>query len=700
MPTPHAGFATVSVLSESLMNRCLETYVNTFLNGLISKIRRTVPTVVSGTPLVFDISANAALLSARARLRKNAQGSIFLIFRFYAVAQVDVLLPNSSTPVAHYEPEIAIDVDITAGLIAQVINDQFLFGVNLAQSYTNSITVTLLSQGSLPNAYRSNLINALQSPATRATLDATIHSIAQHNLIATTGTVPAFYDFTMLKPVQPGEIWASARIAAGRLLYWPLDGALAVAIDVPGYTNGYVHDLHDFRGNSDIASATNLDFIQAFLARVVLPQMRDAFLKSNIRIDRVRRFDFQSRQFVNGTANYIEVEFDCSYWTHDFLHFFVAGTTKVSNVIVTMQAAPYLVGDNILVKVGKIEADLPAWLDTLLFVISLILPPVTLFIPAMLQGIIHNALVDVSNKLNGQASQNGLLIREDFTLPKTSSPQYRFTPDSYRMDCTPAQRYAKITGSIQSLSKPELRVLFEDQSITVRTDVGRYEIRRNGGLPVKMIVRMFIPRGIVQTKDPTLRIRFETYFNGNPVPQYTRDVRYYEPFGSVFFGGGAPNELDIDTINIVRPNKLDQEIRITCRLYRSLGGVTEDLYNGSVYIMSVDPRPDEVKPYVQWSHWVKYWNGYERVSTVRHSKIHKAPGKGGCRFSNQYLRYPNTRKFVSLRRFTGLPFEILDLEANRDKVCPYCFFGGPDKHYGPFKSEYDLTGVVGKLFKP
>ncbi|MBA3505745.1 MAG: hypothetical protein H0T80_08200 [Betaproteobacteria bacterium] len=27
-----------------------------------------------------------------------------------------------------------------------------------------------------------------------------------------------------------------------------------------------------------------------------------------------------------------------------------------------------------------------------------------------------------------------------------------------------------------------------------------------------------------------------------------------------------------------------------------------------------------------------------------------------------------------------LPFDKEELEANRDLVCPYCFFGGPDKH--------------------
>ena len=92
-------------------------------------------------------------------------------------------------------------------------------------------------------------------------------------------------------------------------------------------------------------------------------------------------------------------------------------------------------------------------------------------------------------------------------------------------------------------------------------------------------------------------------------------------------------------------------------------------------------------------------NGYRQRKVVRRSKIHRAPGKGGCRFSDQYLDLPGQPgKFVSLRRFTGLPFEMNDIEAHRDKVCPYCFFGGPDKHATAlFLNKYDLTGAVRKL---
>lgn len=143
--------------------------------------------------------------------------------------------------------------------------------------------------------------------------------------------------------------------------------------------------------------------------------------------------------------------------------------------------------------------------------------------------------------------------------------------------------------------------------------------------------------------------------------------------------------------------KTDQEIRIAVRLYRKMGTLVEDITNNEVIVISLDPRPDSVKPYVQWAHNVRYWNGFQYVKRCRLSKIHKAPGKGGCKFSNQFL-LPSMRardKFPRIRHFTGLPFDFSDIEQNRNLVCPYCFFGGPDKHaHTELGPATDLTGVA------
>jgi hypothetical protein len=703
MPSPHAGFAAVTVISETTLNQCLDTYLNTFLDGLNTRIQQVVPAVVSGSSLSFDIKATGVILSLRATLKKNAFGLITFTARFYSLTQVDVMRTGIATALNTYNPEVMIDATLTTGLLSNIHGNQYQFGVDLTNCTVNSINATFLSQGGLPTAYRSAVINTLQSPYTRNQITNALRSAAR-NPALTPGMVPASFDYHMEKPYQKGEDWFKAHIAASRVVYWPLDGALAVAVDYPGYTNGIVHDLHDFRSRgyqpSDIASATNLDFLQAFLNKEVLPQMHNAFVKGNVRINKVKRLEFKTQDFVNGTVHFIQAEFEISYWTEDILHFAVANTTEVSGITVTINVVPHLAGDKFYLLTRIVEVDLPVWIDIVTMGLSLILPPLSFFVPSMISSALKNAAADVSHQLNGEPSLNGLKASFSEPLPGTNGPLYDFTPTFLMMNCRPEERFAMFGANLRP-EPIDLEFSFEDGMITLDLRIDRHEVVHYGGLPLKMTAELRVS-GVVQKNDPTLRVRFETYLNDNLVPMYTRDLR---SSGSVLstVGGASvdPYKLEIDTIKMVSPKKTDQEVRITCRLYRAYGGQTHDVYNGTVYISSPDPRPDSVKPYVQWAHRVKYWNGFRMRKVVRRSKIHRAPGKGGCRFSNQYLLPGmNSEKFVSLRRFTGLPFDDRFIEANRKLVCPYCFFGGPDKQgIDPFPTTVELSGTLRKVFK-
>ncbi|HEY5806330.1 MAG TPA: hypothetical protein VIT67_00085, partial [Povalibacter sp.] len=533
-----------------------------------------------------------------------------------------------------------------------------------------------------------------------------LNAIPPQQLATTPGTIPASYNFKQMKPLQPGETWVDAHIATDRIIYWPMQGSLALACDVPGFTHGIPTDLTDFSGGADIAAATNLDFMQSYFASAVLPQMRNAFLQNNLRIDTVDFLRFSHRDFPNGPADYLELGLSASVWTHDFLHFVVAGTTKISSVDVTIPAAPYLYrNQEVRLHFGMIDVDLPDWVNTVLFGLSLLLPPVTLFLPTIVGEVLHNALVDASNAANGMGSKLGVDITQDLKLPGTAGPTYRFTPQQLWLQCQAGERSATMKASLAPVSQPQLTVALADANITVDPRIDRQEVRRDNGLSDSITARLVLPPAFIQRKDPTLRVRYETALNGKVVPAFTRDLRLFGLQLSQVLGqpGPDPLVLVIDTKQMVSPTKTDQEVRISARLYRSMGGTTEDLYNGTIYVVSVDPRPDDVKPYVQWAHKTAYFNNHRKVIVARRSKIHKVPGKGGCRFSNQYL-LPSMRSpfvFVSLRRFTGLPFDLVDIEANRDQVCPYCFFGGPDKHPGTsVTSTVDQTGVIGKLVNP
>jgi len=702
MPTRHAGFATVTVVSEKLINQVLDTYVNTFLTGVQVSLSQSVR-FTAGISIDLTLSASAVLLSARAALSRNAAGLVSMTFRFYARARLGAVPSGGGAALPSFAPEIMVEADLRAALLPIVNGNQIQFGFDASGSHLGSIRAKIVDGDGMPPAYQSEIVKIVQGPTVRASVQAALNAINPQQLALTPGTIPASYNFKQMKPLQPGEFWVDAHIATDRIIYWPLQGALALACDVAGFTHGVPTDLHDFRGGADIAAATNLDFMQSYFASAVLPQMRSAFLRNNLRIDTINFVRFSHRDFDNGPADYLELGLTASVWTHDFLHFAITGTTKISSVSATIPAAPYLYNHKeIRLHFGMIDVDLPDWIDATLFGLSLLLPPLTLFLPTIVDEVLHNALVDAANAANGAGAKLGVDITRELALPGTAGPNYRFTPQRFWLQCEAGERSATMTAILEPVSQPRLNVALADANITLDPRIDRQEVRRDNGLSDSITARLVLPQAFVQRKDPTLRVRFETALNGTVVQSLTRDLRLFGLQVSQILGQAPPDPvvLVIDTKQIVSPTKTDQEVRISVRLYRSIGGVTDDLYNGTLYVVSVDPRPDDVKPYVQWAHKTVYYNNHRKMLVARRSKIHKVPGKGGCRFSNQYL-LPSMRSpfvFVSLRRFTGLPFDLVDIEAHRGQVCPYCFFGGPDKHPGTsITSTLDRTGVIGKL---
>jgi hypothetical protein len=199
-------------------------------------------------------------------------------------------------------------------------------------------------------------------------------------------------------------------------------------------------------------------------------------------------------------------------------------------------------------------------------------------------------------------------------------------------------------------------------------------IRKDGVLPAYINVTLHTSL-YYQPNDPSFRVRWQVFFNEKPVDSLTRDLLLRDP---------KSRELRVIPVLFTKPNKSDQEIKITCRIYRTFATATQDHLNRTIIVESVDPRPEALKPYVRWTHWVKYWNGFKFQNIQRISKIHKKPGRGGCKFSNQYERFTRPSPKYRVYHLSHLPFDIEEINQNLDLVCPYCFFGGPDKGYHPW----------------
>ena len=117
---------------------------------------------------------------------------------------------------------------------------------------------------------------------------------------------------------------------------------------------------------------------------------------------------------------------------------------------------------------------------------------------------------------------------------------------------------------------------------------------------------------------------------------------------------------------------------VGCRVYRTAGAPTTDLFNDLVHLTV---RAAPVGPaYVSWAYDVQRpsvgldpststWTyGGERL-THRRSKIHRVDG---CRNAAKRSRY-----VYSVTEMDALPFPVADIDVHRDELCAYCFYGGP-----------------------
>jgi hypothetical protein len=658
---------------------------------------------------------------------------------FYAAGTIDIL--QNGSRVETRTARIVIEADARAGLFVRPIHNQFVAFLDLANTYIDDLRVKVLDVA-LPPAYVQKLQQALASPSTRTLLNRIIHRVGQQPQVP---LLPASIDYSMdrplrrqrevqvligeheevvfswvsgreglvvtvqdyethFEPAEPAE-WFHVSAPTPNLVWTQFDGCLVAAIDVPGYTAGSLEDLRDFRADDpaqrdcDFGGSVNLQFLEDFLSREVFPVMRDGYVTRDTLLNKVNYLHFVPVATVDHNGRPItrpgfELELDVTYWTGSFVDFNIRGTNQI-DVTATVRGYPYFARSELTLAIVDIDLDLPWWVwvgaGLGLGLLTVSIPVGNFLIPAIALDLVRETKRDVIRYANGEAAGNALRLESDFTFPGADRPIYHLTPTRFAFDTTPDSKHATLLGRASRKLGAGLQVSFEGRTIDVPSDDPSYTIRKEWALPPAIWAGVEA-HGAVQDHDPTCRVRWQTFLNGRPVPEYTRDFPYAD---------SRAKGLGIQTFHVVNPNRTDQELEVQCRFYRTIGPTTQDILNSSVRFISDDPRPDSVKPYVRWSHNVRYWDGYRSRSVRRRSKIHKAPGKGGCRFSNQHLisqRHHSRWKDYEVRYLTELPFDERFIERYRNEVCPYCFFGGPDKHAGDPIDAYDISGVVGKLY--
>jgi hypothetical protein len=239
-----------------------------------------------------------------------------------------------------------------------------------------------------------------------------------------------------------------------------------------------------------------------------------------------------------------------------------------------------------------------------------------------------------------------------------------------------------LTGTTKPLIDVRIQTLQVDRdglfsTTSVRPRLGRTRIsgssRITGAPPVTVQVHYActFPLDLLPS-DPQLRIawtlrRLDRNVAVDSQDGWASDMRSYR--ADIRIDGAAPG----------------LSMALSCRVYRVLGANTENLFTKTVTLQSED-RLQHDHPYVHWGGVVPlpayikradgslHRNGIASVDRV--SKIHRTDLPTRCLFADAYGPVISPR---GPSYFDQLPFDPRLLASNRDKVCDYCFFGGPDK---------------------
>ncbi len=261
----------------------------------------------------------------------------------------------------------------------------------------------------------------------------------------------------------------------------------------------------------------------------------------------------------------------------------------------------------------------------------MILPPLTLSCRAMAAACFHTTLVDVSSKLKWRAAPLGATRPTGLRHAGDCRSHLSVRPKSIHMQCQAGERCTTLFRDPAAHQPASARVALADQNVTADTAIDRQEIRRNGGLSESITGSARSPPRVHPAQGfPRSVVRFETALNGKVAPEFTRDLRLSGIDLAAGVGSAPVNPLvlQIETKKMVSPTRPTRKCASAAGFTGPSADMTEEIYNASIYVLSVDPRPDSVKPYVHGrttrstSTTTGVWSPRGR------SKIHKVPGQG------------------------------------------------------------------------
>ena len=322
------------------------------------------------------------------------------------------------------------------------------------------------------------------------------------------------------------------------------------------------------------------------------------------------------------------------------------------------------------------DVSVPWWvtfLEVLVGIAGVVLAPFTAgvsFIVAVMLDLVASAVVSTVTG-NAESQLGGSVLKAisgnqgnlPFTLPNTTGPTITLGPNDVVLAPDALTSWFGITSSAP------------DADIHLKAHPGStiWEVTNR-----KDIVVVFDPgEALYNASDPKLRIRWEVY--GDSTAYKLKEV-------DQALNSAGPDPKEIAIPHAQPALDVYDTFIVKCRVYRPWGDWTQEIFARQLTIIISD-RLRRQKPYVTWNH-TAFYQGYSAklndpsrqgtgwVVAERVSKIHRTNPDKRCRFADNYT--PDLGR-DDLTYLDALPFPIANIAQHRKEVCPYCFFGGPDK---------------------
>jgi hypothetical protein len=264
-------------------------------------------------------------------------------------------------------------------------------------------------------------------------------------------------------------------------------------------------------------------------------------------------------------------------------------------------------------------------------------------------------------------SMTGFHSALQYKLPHTTYPKFSIRCEDVLVRPENATAWFTLTTEA---SPARIYIKTAPQS----TGTGSIEQAQWSAVTLDPIVIKFTSGGALYNPDDT-RVRIKWQVHGNQIGILLLDT-------DVPIGDAGATQISID--HAANAYQAYKKFIVRCRVYRPWDNQTDELFKQELDITILD-KLDRTHPYVHWNHTVFYQGysakegnpareplGWQTVS--RKSHIHYTNAAKRCRFADAFS--PDTEPVY----LDTLPFPIGLADQHRDLVCPYCFFGGPDKH--------------------